>query len=60
MITQYENLANKNWEYISEEQRLRIEKLKVAVTNLNDTNLNVNSTAKLDSILSQLEDKDNE
>ena len=60
MITQYENLANKNWDYISEAQRLRIEKLKVAVTNLNDKNLNVNSTAKLDSILSQLEDKDNE
>lgn len=45
---------NKAAELLGKRYRLFVDKVE------NDTNLNVNSTAKLDSILNQLEDEDNE
>lgn len=41
MIVQYETLINKNWDYISEEQRLRVEKLKIELGKLSGEDLEI-------------------
>lgn len=42
MIKTYEELLNKNWDSATEEQKLRVEKLKVEVNLLNKDNINNN------------------
>ncbi len=58
MIDKYEQLLHKNWEQASEEQKLRIDKLKYELKELtgegDDKNKNV---SKLDSILKQMKDR---
>ena len=51
MIIQYENLINKNWDYITEEQRLRVEKLKVEVTKLNDEDLEIEDIEEMEQTI---------
>ncbi|CAI3653020.1 hypothetical protein CNEO3_640013 [Clostridium neonatale] len=64
MIDKYEKLLHENWELATEEQKLRIQKLKKEIENSIDSNdsdsKKVNSTKKLDSILDQLIGDDNE
>lgn len=64
MIIKYEELLHENWELATEEQKLRIQKLKKEIENSIDSNdsdsKKVNSTQKLDSILDQLTGDDNE
>lgn len=59
LIKQYESMINDNQDLATEEQKLRIETLKSKLIK-EDSNKAVNSTAKLDSILNQLEGEDNE
>lgn len=59
LIKQYESMVNDNKDLATEEQKLRIETLKSKLIK-DDSNKAVNSTAKLDSILNQLEGEDNE
>ena len=51
MIIQYENLINKNWDYITEEQRLRVEKLKVEVTKLNGEDLEIEDIEEMEQTI---------
>lgn len=56
MITKYEELLHKNWDLVTEEQKVRVDMLKAQIKELNDDDkdLNNNSTKKLDSILNQI------
>lgn len=42
MINQYEDMIHKNWKLVTEEQKLRVEKLKAEVNLLNKDNINNN------------------
>lgn len=44
MINQYEDMIHKNWKLVSEEQKLRVEKLKAEVNLLNKDNINIKAT----------------
>ncbi|MGU8654247.1 phage terminase small subunit [Clostridium perfringens] len=59
LINSYEKLLHANWDLATEEQKTRIEVLKSRIIK-DDVNNNTNSTAKLDSILNQLKEDDNE
>lgn len=58
MIDKYEELLHRNWEQASEEQRLRIDKLKYQLRELTGESENNNkNVSKLDSILKQMRDR---
>ena len=55
MVKDYEELLHKNWDLATEEQKLRIEKLKLDISKINgEENTDKNKNTKLDSILEQL------
>lgn len=59
MIKTYEELLNKNWDIATEEQKLRVNKLKAEVDLIykdKENNKNEGLTDKLDSILGQLQE----
>lgn len=64
MIDKYEKLLHENWELATDEQKLRVEKLRKEIENSIDNNdsdsKSINSTKKLDSILDQLTGNNNE
>lgn len=51
MITQYENLIHKSWDCITEEQRLRVEKLKVEVAKLNGEDLEIEDIEEMEQAI---------
>lgn len=61
MIKTYEELLNKNYDLANEEQRLRVEKLRLELKIFEDKdnlNTNINSTQKLNSILELLNNEE--
>ena len=55
MVKDYEELLHKNWDLATEEQKLRIEKLKLDISKITgEENTDKNKNTKLDSILEQL------
>lgn len=56
MINSYDEMIHKNWDSVTEEQKTRIEVLKSRIVKDNSNN-NTNSTAKLDSILVQIKER---
>lgn len=56
LINSYEKLLHANWDLATEEQKNRIEVLKSRIVKDNSKN-NINSTAKLDSILGQIKER---
>ncbi|MDU2320576.1 MAG: hypothetical protein E7D79_15675, partial [Clostridium perfringens] len=56
LINSYEKLLHANWDLATEEQKTRIEVLKSRIVKDNSKN-NTNSTAKLDSILGQIKER---
>ena len=55
MIKQYDEMVHKNWDLVTEEQKLRIEKLKLDISKITgEENTDKNKNTKLDSILEQL------
>lgn len=55
MVKDYEELLHKNWDLATEEQKLRIEKLKLDISKITgEENADKNKNTKLDSILEQL------
>ena len=55
MVKDYEELLHKNWDLATEEQKLRIEKLKLDISKITgEENTDKNTNTKLDSILEQL------
>lgn len=55
MVKDYEELLYKNWDLATEEQKLRIEKLKLDISKITgEENTDKNKNTKLDSILEQL------
>ena len=55
MVNDYEELLHKNWDLATEEQKLRIEKLKLDISKITgEENTDKNKNTKLDSILEQL------
>lgn len=56
LINSYEKLLHANWDLATEEQKTRIEVLKSRIVK-DDTKNNTNSTAKLDSILGQIKER---
>lgn len=56
LIKQYDEMLNSNRALVTEEQKARIQVLKSKIENTDD-NANTKSTAKLDSILSQIKDR---
>lgn len=57
MIKEYESLAGEKYQLEVEEKKVKIKELKSKVNNTHG-NASANSTKKLDSILTQLEDQD--
>ena len=48
-------MVHKNWDLVTEEQKLRIEKLKLDISKITgEENTDKNKNTKLDSILEQL------
>ncbi|EJT6172466.1 hypothetical protein N2W53_003131 [Clostridium perfringens] len=56
LINSYEKLLHTNWDLATEEQKMRIEVLKSRIIK-DDAKNNANSTAKLDSILGQIKER---
>ena len=55
MVKDYEELLHKNWDLATEEQKLRIEKLKLDISKITgEENTDKNKNTKLDSILEQV------
>ena len=55
MVKDYEELLHKNWDLATEEQKLRIEKLKLDISKITgEENTDKNKNTTLDSILEQL------